>query len=89
VCIVSAILPGFPVRFRPSIKNDDHRTNGDFLISRESVYLPQLRMESSIRSDFFLGDWKQMALKKREDEKGRQRELEAARSFRRLIAFWN
>jgi hypothetical protein len=81
--------PGFPVRFRPSIKDDDHRTNGDFLNSRESVCLPQLRMESSVRSDFFLGDWKQRgALKKREGEKGCQRELEAARSFRRLIAFW-
>jgi hypothetical protein len=30
-----------------------------------------------------------MALKKRDDEKGCQRELEEARSFRRLIAFWN
>ena len=37
MCDVSTIPPGFPVRLRPTIKDDDHRTNGEFLMTRESV----------------------------------------------------
>ena len=53
MCDVSTIPPGFPVRLRPTIKDDNHRTNGEFLMTRESVYLTQHPTESSLWNSFF------------------------------------
>lgn len=33
--------PGFPVRLRPSIEDDDHRTNGEYLMTRKPVFITQ------------------------------------------------
>jgi hypothetical protein len=52
VCDDCNISPGFPVRYRPNIENDDHRTDGKFSELRESALITLPQTESRLVKRF-------------------------------------